>query len=196
MVDYLKANPLLVGALITAITGVVLAILKFLFDRWNFSHSTNLEIEKKKFDRRMEQRDSRVKEAREFVAKESLINDNMYDILSRLIKITQMRTTVDIQSELDEIKSKITEMKKFSKESNEKVIAVLYLDDKKLVNLIFKFMEEGDKLFSESEKLTDAILVGHAVDVDITNKRIEKWKREIDVLTTSILLRIDELAVM
>jgi hypothetical protein len=60
MTEYLKANPMLVAALITATAGITLAIFNNLFSRWNASHNKHLEL-------RATNHANRIQEAREYL---------------------------------------------------------------------------------------------------------------------------------
>src|SRR6266487_2335045 len=121
MVEYLKANPLLIGALITAVAGLLLAFLNFLFTRWNDKRKRDLEI-----------RNRQIEDARNIVRKWASFVYFVREVAKILSEEKNLERITSRLASYDEEFKSIPSMRHEAK-INESSIKIL--DDKKLLDL-------------------------------------------------------------
>jgi hypothetical protein len=182
--------------LIPAIGAIVVAILTFIFNRWNSTHNKNLDIQKKHFDKRMALRDEKIKEIREFIKSYNLTNDNLYRAASSLISEYQNKDGERFKREANEYKSRVSESKMLMVESKSKVAGITYLDDEILGNLITQFLTKSIDLINEADITFQALLARETSELEARIEKLGKLLDEVDTLVLFIYGRLDELALM
>jgi len=117
-------------ALVAATSALLIAILGFLFNRWNSTHNKNLEIEKKEYDRRAAIHDMRIQEAREYA-------DTLFDLLylQRQLVIKLMNSNGITNKGRELILETGKQVSVLWGKSNKQVLSIKILNDDELASL-------------------------------------------------------------
>ncbi len=203
MVEYLKANPLLIGALITAVAGLLLAFLNFLFTRWNDKRKRDLEI-----------RNRQIEDARNIVRKWASFVYFVREVAKILSEEKNLERITSRLASYDEEFKSIPSMRHEAK-INESSIKIL--DDKKLLDLNTELSQKAQlsmEVLATLHKNIDAInykldtisvtdnLGGKKPDLSFTNditkdmnlERLIETLDESNEIITKMKARLDKLA--
>jgi hypothetical protein len=181
MIEYLKANPLLVGALITAVAGGVLAILNFLFNRWNDNRRRNLE-------KRATIHDRNIQDARDYL-------EEWIDVIN-MMKSYHMAFTGDtnrINYELERIDKNYADYPFINKKlQNMEVFDIL--NDAELEKLNIEFLMAMSPRMDILIEMLNMLQFETKFDMEMV--QIEELNVPIEVsnLITKMKIRLDKLA--
>ena len=182
MEEYLKANPVLLAALITAVAGVVLAALNFLFNRWNSTHNKNLEIRATVYNKKIQEAreyaenlDIQILSFRSFyrilLDKPSAFSENFAYFMEEFADLPKRIHDVTLSASIiNRINDK--KLKKLDYE-----LSIL------IIPIIENYLDVFEKLFSRKKV--------HFRDIDL-EKLV--FPDEVDYIITRMKNRLDELA--
>jgi len=177
-------------ALVAAVSALLIAILGFLFNRWNSTHNKNLEIQKKEYDRRASIYDLRIKEAREYV-----------DLWHHLIQAVREFHGILLDepklmvSNMETHKKKYTHLAEEIGESMQKnATSISILNDPELGRLNQELsLLMYPKITSQVEVIKKFVLENTYNIKDTTIKALEV-SEEADKLIIKMKIRLDKLA--
>ncbi|HXQ34234.1 MAG TPA: hypothetical protein VN843_09490 [Anaerolineales bacterium] len=194
-------------AVIPAVSALLVAILGFVFNRWNDNRKRNFEIESRQFSKRAEVHDLRIKEVREVLDKWSSFMQYTEDFTKILTQEKSLKEIIRKSAIFEEEFKGVLSMRH---ETIIKEPSIDILNDKELSDLRIELSQklqlplqtlvamvdnleatvEAKKFDTEKNNVGGMKDITRNVDLDASGKDF----REAKMIITKMKIRLDELA--
>jgi hypothetical protein len=174
------------AVVITAVSGLILAILGYIFGRWDAIQKRKWALEDREYNQRLERKEKRIAEAQAYV-------DTQHNATQKLAKfeLGLIRFGKEIPANLREDFAKIPQLTEFT---SKRVTSLLVFGDLSLAELDREITTLFNMEYTNAVELFENTLRAKPVDRKVAETRVEEFYRKITALFVKVQSRLEEVA--